>query len=54
MSSEPRIRNHAALIWCVADKLRGVYVQSHDPETEQLSRIVDVVNERYGLELATP
>jgi hypothetical protein len=54
MSSEPPIRNHAAFIWSVADKLRGVYKQSHDSETEKLSRIVDVVNERYGLDLATP
>src|SRR6266568_1956383 len=28
MSSEPQIRNHAAFIWSVADKLRGVYKQS--------------------------
>jgi type I restriction enzyme M protein len=28
MSSEPRIRTHAAFIWSVADKLRGVYKQS--------------------------
>jgi type I restriction enzyme M protein len=28
MSGEPHIRNHAAFIWSVADKLRGVYKQS--------------------------
>ncbi len=28
MSSEPQLRNHAAFIWSVADKLRGVYKQS--------------------------
>jgi type I restriction enzyme M protein len=28
MSAEPQIRNHAAFIWSVADKLRGVYKQS--------------------------
>jgi type I restriction enzyme M protein len=28
MSSIPEIRNHAAFIWSVADKLRGVYKQS--------------------------
>jgi type I restriction enzyme M protein len=28
MSSDPQIRNHAAFIWSVADKLRGVYKQS--------------------------
>jgi type I restriction enzyme M protein len=28
MSTEPQIRNHAAFIWSVADKLRGVYKQS--------------------------
>jgi type I restriction enzyme M protein len=28
MSPEPEIRNHAAFIWSVADKLRGVYKQS--------------------------
>jgi type I restriction enzyme M protein len=28
MSPEPQIRNHAAFIWSVADKLRGVYKQS--------------------------
>ncbi len=28
MSSGPQIRNHAAFIWSVADKLRGVYKQS--------------------------
>ncbi|MEX2644626.1 MAG: class I SAM-dependent DNA methyltransferase [Gaiellaceae bacterium] len=28
MSSDPQLRNHAAFIWSVADKLRGVYKQS--------------------------
>src|SRR6266568_2312472 len=28
MSGEQQIRNHASLIWSVADKLRGVYKQS--------------------------
>jgi type I restriction enzyme M protein len=28
VSSEPQIRSHAAFIWSVADKLRGVYKQS--------------------------
>ena len=28
MSAEPQVRNHAAFIWSVADKLRGVYKQS--------------------------
>jgi len=28
MSDEPAVRNHAAFIWSVADKLRGVYKQS--------------------------
>jgi type I restriction enzyme M protein len=28
MSTEPALRNHAGLIWSVADKLRGVYKQS--------------------------
>lgn len=28
MSSDPQIQNHAAFIWSVADKLRGVYKQS--------------------------
>ncbi len=28
MSPDPQIRNHAAFIWSVADKLRGVYKQS--------------------------
>ncbi len=28
MSSDPQIRSHAAFIWSVADKLRGVYKQS--------------------------
>jgi type I restriction enzyme M protein len=28
MSPEPQVRNHAAFIWSVADKLRGVYKQS--------------------------
>jgi type I restriction enzyme M protein len=28
MSVEPQLRNHAAFIWSVADKLRGVYKQS--------------------------
>ena len=28
MSHEPQIRNHAAFVWSVADKLRGVYKQS--------------------------
>jgi type I restriction enzyme M protein len=26
--SQPALRNHANLIWSVADKLRGVYKQS--------------------------
>jgi type I restriction enzyme M protein len=28
VSSDPQLRNHAGLIWSVADKLRGVYKQS--------------------------
>src|SRR5436853_7314425 len=28
MTAEQQIRNHASLIWSVADKLRGVYKQS--------------------------
>ena len=28
MSSDPQLRNHAAFVWSVADKLRGVYKQS--------------------------
>jgi type I restriction enzyme M protein len=28
MAPEPAVRNHAAFIWSVADKLRGVYKQS--------------------------
>lgn len=28
MSADPQLRNHAAFIWSVADKLRGVYKQS--------------------------
>lgn len=28
VSTDPQLRNHAAFIWSVADKLRGVYKQS--------------------------